>query len=39
MLLLSSQSRVLGTSPIVWLCDQEPVKGFQKGPAPEEAKL
>ena len=39
MLLLSSQSRLLGTSPIVWLCDQEPVKTLQKGPPPEKAKL
>ena len=39
MLVLSSQSRLLGTNPIVWLCDQEPVKTFQKGPAPEKAKL
>ena len=39
MLVLSSQSRLLGTTPIVWLCYQEPVKTFQKGPPPEEAKL
>ena len=39
MLVLSSQSRLLGTNPIVWLCDQEPVKSFQKGPPPEKAKL
>ena len=39
MLVLSSQSRPLGTNPIVWLCDQEPVKKFQKGPPPEKAKL
>ena len=32
MLLLSSQSRLLGTNPIVWLCDQE-------RPPPEKAKL
>ena len=38
MLVLSSQSRLLGTNPIVWLCDQEPVKRFQKGPPPEKAK-
>ena len=36
---LSSQSRLLGSNPIVWLCDQEPVKSFQKGPPPEKAKL
>ena len=29
MLVLSSQSRLLGTNPVVWLCDQEPVKTFQ----------
>ena len=39
MLVLSSQSCHLGTNPVVWLCDQEPVKTFQKGPPPEKAKL
>ena len=39
MLVLSSQSRLLGSNPVVWLCDQEPVKSFQKGPPPEKAKL
>ena len=39
MLVLSSQSRLLGSNPIVWLCDQEPVKSFQQGPPPEKAKL
>ena len=39
MLVLSSQSRQSGSYPIVWLCDQEPVKSFQKGPPPEKAKL
>ena len=39
MFFLSSQSRLLGTNPIVWLCDQEPVKTFQKDPPPEKAKL
>ena len=39
MLELSSQSRLLGTNPIVWLRDQEPVETFQKGPPPEKAKL
>ena len=38
MLVLSSQSQLLGANPIVWLCDQEPVKSFQKGPQPEKAK-
>ena len=37
-LVLSSQSQLLGSNPIVWLCDQEPVKSFQKGPPPEKAK-
>ena len=37
MLVRSSQYRLLGTNPIVWLCDQEPVKTFQKGPSPEKA--
>ena len=39
MLVLSSQSRLLGSNPVVWLCDQEPVRTFQKGPPPEKAKL
>ena len=39
MFVLSSRSRLLGSNPIVWLCDQEPVKSFQKGPQPEKAKL
>ena len=39
MLVLSSQSRLLGSNPILWLCDQEPVKSFQKGQPPEKAKL
>ena len=38
MLVLPSQSRLLGTNPIVWHCDQQPVKMLQKGPPPEEAK-
>ena len=39
MLVLSSWSEPLGSNPIVWLCDQEPVKSFQKGPPPKKAKL
>ena len=39
MLVLSFQSRLLGSNPIVWLCDQEPVKSFQKGSPPEKLKL
>ena len=39
MLVLSSQSRLFGSNPVVWLCDQEPVRTFQKGPPPEKAKL
>ena len=39
MLVLSSQSRLLRSNPVVWLCDQEPVRTFQKGPPPEKAKL
>ena len=39
MLVLSSQARLLGSSPVVSLCDQEPVPSFQKGPPPEKAKL
>ena len=39
MLVLSSQSRLLGSNPVVWLCDQELVRTFQKGPPPEKAKI
>ena len=39
MLVLSLQSRLLGSNAIVRLCDQEPVKSFQKGPPPEKAKI
>ena len=39
MPVLSSQSRLLGTNCIVWRCDQEAVKSFQKGPPPGKAKL
>ena len=39
MLVLSSQARLLGSNPVVWLCDQEPVHTFQKGSPPEKAKL
>ena len=39
MLVPSSQSQLLGSSPVVWLCNQEPVRTFQKGPPPEKAKL
>ena len=39
MLVLSSQSRLLGSNPVVWLCDQEPVRTFKKGPPPEKSKL
>ena len=39
MLVLSSQSRLLGSNPVAWLCDQEAVRTFQKGPPPEKAKL
>ena len=35
MLVLSSQSQLLGSNPVVWLCDQELVRTFQKGPQPE----
>ena len=39
MLVLSSQCRLLGSNPVVWLCDQEPVRTFQKLPPPQRAKL
>ena len=39
VLVLSSQSQLLGSNPIVWLCDQEPGKSFQKGPPQGKANL
>ena len=39
MLVLSFESRLLGSNLIVWLCDQEPVKSSKKGPPSEKAKL
>ena len=39
MLVLYSQSRLLGSNPVVSLCDQKPVRTFQKGLAPEMSKL
>ena len=39
MLLLLSQSPLLGSNRTVWLCAQEPVEFFQKGPRPGKAKL
>ena len=39
MLVLSSEARLLGSNPVVWLCDQEPVRTFQKGLRPEKGKL
>ena len=39
MLMLSSQSRLLGSNSVVWLCVQEPVRTFQKRLPPEKAKL
>ena len=39
LLVLSSESRLLGSNPIVWLCDQEPVKSFQTRTPQEKAKL
>ena len=38
MLVRSSQSRPLPSNPVVWLCDQERIKFFQKGVPPERAK-
>ena len=39
MPVLSSDPRLLGSNPVVWLCDQEQVRTFQQGPLPEKAKL
>ena len=32
MLVLSSQCRLLGSNPVDWPCDQQPVRTIQKGP-------
>ena len=32
VLVLSCQSQLLGSNPVVWLFDQEPIRTFQKGP-------
>ena len=39
MILLSSQSQLLGSNLMVRLCDQEPVCTLQKGSPPEKAKF
>ena len=39
MLVLSSQSRLLGSNPVVWLCDKGRVRLFKEGLPPENAKL
>ena len=39
MLVPSSQCRLLGSNPVVWLCDQQAVRTCQKEPPPEKAKL
>ena len=39
MLVLCSQFRLFGSNAVIWLCYQEPVRTFQKGPPPEKAKL
>ena len=39
MLALSSQSRLLRSNQVVWLCDQDSVRTFQKALPPEKAKL
>ena len=39
MLVLSSQARLLGSNPVVWLCDQERFRTFQERPPPEKARL
>ena len=39
ILVLSSQSRLLGSNRVVWLCDEELVRTFQKRPPPQKPKL
>ena len=38
MLVLSSQSCLLGTTPIVWLCDHEPEKNLSEGSSTERSE-
>ena len=39
VLVLSSQSRLLTSNPLMWLCDKRPVESFRKGPPPQKVKL
>ena len=39
ILTLSSQIRILGHLPIVWLCDQEATSSFARGPPPNKPRL
>ena len=39
MLVISSEARLQGSNLVVRLCDQKPVRIFQKGPPPEEVKV
>ena len=39
MLVLSSQARLLGSIPVVWLCDQKPVRSFKEGPYQDRPPL
>ena len=39
ILLISGQSRLLGSNSVVWLCDQESTETFLKGAPPENRKL
>ena len=35
VLLLASQTRIVGSNPVTWLCDQEPAQAFLHKPPPE----
>ena len=37
--MLSSEFQLLWCNPVVWLCDPEPVRTFNRGPPPGKAKL
>ena len=39
VLVLASQHRILGTNPIMWLCDQDCVKYFMERPPPDGKRL
>ena len=39
VLLLASQTRIVGSNPATWLCDQEPAQAFLHKPQPEQKRI